>query len=103
MALQAKRYYPDVRETEYQPREPQETAPVVEQKNVEEAVITDDKRPPEPAEKRAETAEKAPEGKSASRKESVLKALRERQTQIKDREKQLPAKQHNRKKEEQVL
>ena len=99
----AKRYYPDARETEYQPREAQETAPVVEQKNVEEAAVTDDKRSPEPAEKRADTAEKTPEGKPASREESVLKALRERQSQIKDREKQLPAKQHDRKKEEHVL
>ena len=92
-----------MRETEYQPREAQETAPVVEQKNVEEAAVTDDKRPPEPAEKRAETVEKASDSKSLSRKESVMKALRERQAQIKDREKQLPAKQHDRKKEEHVL
>ncbi len=98
-----KRYYPDVRETEYQPREAQESAPVVEQKNVEEAAVTDDKKALEPAEKRSETAEKTSEGKFINRKESVLKALRERQAQIKEREKQLPAKQHDRKKEEYSL
>lgn len=100
---EAKRYYPDMRETEYQPREAQETAPVVEQKNVEEATITDDKRAPEPAERRSETVEKGTEGKSASRKESVLKALRERQAQIKEREKTLPQKQYDRNKEEHAL
>lgn len=99
----AKRYYPDMRETEYQPREAQDTAPVVEQKNVEEAAVTDDKRAPEPVDKRSEAVEKGSEGKSASRKESVLKALRERQAQIKEREKQLPAKQFDRKKEDHSL
>lgn len=73
---EAKRYYPDMRETEYQPREAQETAPVVEQKNVEEATITDDKRAPEPAEKRSETVEKGSEGKSASRKKQAEVAAR---------------------------
>lgn len=101
---EAKRYYPDARETEYQPREEQAPEPVVEQQSVGDSTVVDEQKQPETAEKRSALVEK-PQGEqqTGSKRESVLKALRERQKQIKEQEKQLPGKQHDRKKEEHSL
>ena len=101
---EAKRYYPDARETEYQPREEQAHESVVEQKNVGDSTVVDEQKQPETAEKRSVLVEK-PQGEqqTGSKRESVLKALRERQKQIKEQEKQLPGKQHDRKKEDHSL
>lgn len=84
--------------TEYQPREAQDTTPVVEQRTVE-TVPTIPTNEAEPAEKRA-----APADRAGGKKESILKALRERQTQIKERENRAPEqKTRERKKGEQTL
>lgn len=86
------------RETEYHPREAQEHEPVVEQRAVEStpAVQVADIKPEEKHE--------TPINKTASRKESILNALRERQAQLKEREKQAPEqKNRERKKGEQTL
>ena len=88
---EAKQYFTEGRATAYQPRESQDTAPVVEQKVVETA-------PTIP------TKETAPADRTGGKKESILKALRERQMQIKEREKQAPEqKTRERKKGEQTL
>lgn len=100
---EAKQYYPaDIRETDYQPRESQETAPVVEEKPSEVPTPAVEKK--EASERPARPTEKASDGRTGGRKESVLKALRERQAQIKERENQAPEqKNKSRKKGEQSL
>lgn len=92
---EVKQHFHEGRETEYHPRETQELEPVVEQRAVE----TIPSHAQEPAEKQAVSAEK-----TGGRKDSILKALRERQAQIKEREKQTPEqKNRERKKGEQTL
>lgn len=100
---EAKQYYPATsKETTYQPREAQEAEPVVEENTTEVSAPAQEKR--ELAEKPAKPAEKASDGRTGSKKESVLNALRERQAQIKEREKQAPEQKNmNRKKGEQSL
>lgn len=88
---EVKQYFPEGSVTEHQPREAQDTAQVLEQRAVETAPSTP-------------TNEAAPADRTVGKKESILKALRERQTQIKEREKQKPEqKTHERKKGEQTL
>lgn len=95
---EAKQHFQEGRVTEYHPREAQEPEPVVEQRTVEFTPTTPMKAQ-EPTEKQA-----TPVDKTGSRKDSILKALRERQTQIKEREKQtLEQKNRERKKGEQTL
>ncbi len=92
---EVKQHFHEVRETEYHPREAQEHEPVVEQRTVE----TIPPHTQEPAEKLAMSSYK-----TGGRKDSILKALRERQAQIKEREKQAPEqKNRERKKGEQTL
>ena len=101
---EAKRYFPDARETEYQPREEQALEPVVEQKSTETNPVKEEHKQPETAEKRAVLVEKpSREQQTGSRKESVLKALRERQAKVKEREKEKPTKSLDHKKEGQSL
>ena len=92
-------YFPDERQTEYQPREAQEPEPVVEQRTAEPGPVTQQTAP-----EASEKTEKAPE-QGSERKTSVLKALRERQAKIKAQERQEPTKQktQERKKGEQSL
>lgn len=88
---EVKQYFPEGSVTEHQPREAQDTAQVLEQRAVETAPTTP-------------TNETAPADRTVGKKESILKALRKRQTQIKEREKQKPEqKTHERKKGEQTL
>ena len=101
---EVKRYFPDARETEYQPREEQAPEPVVEQTSMETNPVKEEHKQPETAEKRAVSAEKpGGEQQTGGRKESVLKALRERQAKVKEREKEKLAKSLDHKKEEQSL
>ncbi len=84
--------------TEYHPREAQEPELVVEQRMVELTPTTPMKAQ-EATEKQA-----TPVDKTGGRKDSILKALRERQAKIKEREKQTPEqKNRERKKGEQTL
>lgn len=86
------------RETEYHPREAQEHEPLVEQRAVESTPALQE------ADLKPEEKHDTPINKTASRKESILNALRERQAQIKEREKQAPEqKNRERKKGEQAL
>ncbi len=95
---EAKQHFQEGRVTEYHPREAQEPEPVVEQRTVELTPTTPMKAQ-EPTEK-----QEMPVDKTGSRKDSILKALRERQTQIKEREKQtLEQKNRERKKGDQTL
>ena len=99
-----KQYYPDARETEYQPREAEETAPAVTQKSIEIAPAEKTEQGVKSSEKVSEAPERHGNEAAGGRRESVLKALRERQAQIKEREKNAPKqKQHDRKKGEQSL
>lgn len=99
-----KQYYPDVRETEYQPREAEENAPAVTQTSVEAAPVEKTEASVKPPEKVSDAPEKQGNEVTGGRRESVLKALRERQAQIKEREKNAPEqKNHDRKKGEQSL
>ena len=92
---EVKQHFHEERETEYRPREAQEPEPVVEQRAVESIPS----QAQESAEKRAVSVDK-----TGGRKDSILKALRERQAQIKEREKQAPEqKNRERKKGEQTL
>lgn len=95
---EAKQHFQEGRVTEYHPREAQEFEPVVEQRTVELTPTT-----PMKAQEATET-QAMPVDKTGGRKESILKALRERQAQIKEREKQTPEqKNRERKKGEQTL
>ena len=95
---EVKQYFQEGRVTEYHPREAQEPEPVVEQRTVE-LTPTTPMMAQKPTEKQAASVDK-----TGGRKESVLKALRERQAQIKEREKQAPEqKNRERKKGEQTL
>lgn len=86
------------RETEYHPREAQEHEPLVEQRAVGSTPAVQE------ADLKPEEKHDTPINKTASRKESILNALRERQAQIKEREKQAPEqKNRERKKGEQAL
>lgn len=97
-------YYPDARETEYQPREAEETAPAVTQISVEAAPVEKTEQAVKQSEKVSDAPEKNGNEVAGGRRESVLKALRERQAQIKEREKNAPEqKNHDRKKGEQSL
>lgn len=99
-----KQYYPDVRETEYQPREAEENAPAVTQTSVEAAPAEKTEASVKPPEKVSDAPEKKGNEVTSGRRESVLKALRDRQAQIKEREKNTPEqKNHDRKKGEQSL
>ena len=99
-----KQYYPDVRETEYQPREAEENAPAVTQTSVEAAPAEKTEASVKPLEKVSDAPEKKGNEVTSGRRESVLKALRQRQAQIKEREKNAPEqKNHDRKKGEQSL
>ena len=99
-----KQYYPDVRETEYQPREAEENAPAVTQTSVEAAPAEKTEASVKPPEKVSDAPEKKGNEVTSGRRGSVLKALRERQAQIKEREKNAPEqKNHDRKKGEQSL
>ena len=86
------------RETEYHPREAQEHELLVEQRAVGSTPAVQE------ADLKPEEKHDTPINKTASRKESILNALRERQAQIKEREKQAPEqKNRERKKGEQAL
>ena len=95
---EAKQHFQEGSVTEYHPREAQEHEPVVDQRTVEHTPAT-----PVSAQEQTEKQE-MPVDKTGSRKDSILKALRERQAQIKEREKQpLEQKNRERKKGEQTL
>lgn len=95
---EAKQHFQGGHVTEYHPREAQKPEPVVEQRTVELTPATPMKAQ-EPREK-----QEMPVDKTGGRKDSILKALRERQTQIKEREKQTPEqKNRERKKGERTL
>ena len=99
-----KKYYPDTRETEYQPREVEETAPAGTQTSVEAAPVEKIEQPEKHSEKISDAPEKRSNEVTGGRRESVLKALRERQAQIKERDKNTQdQKKHDRKKGEQSL
>lgn len=110
-----KQYYPDMKATEYQPREANESAPVVTQVGVEAHTAVTEVTQPEPAppektvtvkqmEQTKDTDEKGGDDRGGGRRASVLKALRERQAQVKEQEKKAPEqRKHNRKKGEQSL
>lgn len=95
---EAKQHFQEGSVTEYHPRKAQEHEPVVDQRTVEHTPAT-----PVRAQEQTEKQE-MPVDKTGSRKDSILKALRERQAQIKEREKQpLEQKKRERKKGEQTL
>ena len=95
---EAKQHFQEGRVTEYHPREAQEPEPVVEQRTVELTPTTPMKA------QGAKEKQATPVEKTGGRKESILKALRDRQAQIKEREKQTPEqKNRERKKGEQTL
>lgn len=110
-----KQYYPDMNATEYQPREADESAPVVTQVGAEAHTAVAEVNQPEPApaekavtvkqtEQTKNTDEKGGDERGVGRRASVLKALRERQAQVKEQEKKAPdQKKHDRKKGEQSL
>ena len=99
-----KKYYPDARETEYQPREAEEIAPAVTQTSVEAAPVEKAEQLAKQSEKISDAPERHGNEVTGGRRESVLKALRERQAQIKERDKNTQdQKKHDRKKGEQSL
>lgn len=103
---EAKQYFPlDVREAGYQPREAQKEASVTVEKTVDAEAPSQEKREePDRADSIAKLTEQRSDVRTSGKKESVLKALRERQAQAKEREKQAPEqKDKNHKKGEQSL
>ena len=100
---EAKQYYPaDSRETEYEPREATDTTPAVEQKTVDASRPANEKQ--EPVERAVRPTAEITGRHGGGKKESVLKALRERQAKLQEKEKQVPEqKTQNRKKGEQSI
>ena len=82
----------------------EETAPAGTQTSVEAAPVEKIEQPEKHSEKISDAPEKRSNEVTGGRRESVLKALRERQAQIKERDKNTQdQKKHDRKKGEQSL
>ncbi|MSS13813.1 DUF3849 domain-containing protein [Porcincola intestinalis] len=90
-----RQYYPDMRETEYQPRETEETAPAVTQTSAGIIPVERAEGTVNLLEKATDVPEKHGNEVTGGRRESVLKALRERKAQIKEREKNVPVQKDN--------